>query len=73
MTWTAHRIPITVAPQPGEALESWIGAYARRLRTTNSGFLRIVGLAGARPAQMALRLISAEADALQRATGGQPP
>jgi hypothetical protein len=69
MIWTAGRLPIAVMPLPGEALESWIGAYARRLHTTNSGFLETVGLAGARTNQMGLRLTGTEATALQRATG----
>jgi hypothetical protein len=28
--WTADRLPISVVPLPGEELESWIAAYARR-------------------------------------------
>ncbi|MFF1690828.1 TniQ family protein [Streptomyces sp. NPDC058254] len=69
MAWSADRIPISVKPLPGEALESWISAYARRLRTTDSGFLETVGLTGVRTHQMALRLTDPEAVALQRATG----
>ncbi|MFG2725444.1 TniQ family protein [Streptomyces canus] len=69
MPWSADRIPIAVEPLPGEALESWISAYARRLRTTNGGFLETVGLTGVRLHQMALRLNDAEAVALHRATG----
>lgn len=42
--WTATRIPIAVAPLPGEALDSWLGAYARRLRTTSNGLLDHLGL-----------------------------
>ncbi|MFB7149421.1 TniQ family protein [Streptomyces virginiae] len=67
--WTDDRIPIALAPLPGEALESWIGAYARRLRVTNSVFLEAVGLPGARTSHLALRLTADEAAALQRATG----
>jgi hypothetical protein len=67
--WTPERIPLAVVPLPGEALESWIGAYARRLRVTNSGFLTIVGLPGAHTSHLALRLTSGEAAALERATG----
>ena len=69
MAWSAGRIPISVKPLPGEAMESWISAYARRLRTTDSGLLETVGLTGARTHQMALRLTDTEAASLQRATG----
>jgi hypothetical protein len=55
-TWTAERLPITVAPLPGEALESWIAAYARRVHATGSGLIAHVGLGGSRIAHMALRL-----------------
>ncbi|MFE4867791.1 TniQ family protein [Streptomyces sp. NPDC056682] len=67
--WTPDRIPIAVAPLPGEALESWIGAYARRLRVTNNDFLTAVRLAGTRASHLALRLTAAEIAALERATG----
>ena len=68
-TWTPDRLPITVAPLPGEALESWIAAYARRLHTTGNGLIAHLGLGGSRIAHMALRLEDHEADALERATG----
>jgi hypothetical protein len=68
-TWTADRLPISVAPLPGEALESWIAAYARRLHATGSGLLAHLGLDGSRIAHMALRLHDHEAAALERATG----
>ncbi len=67
--WTPDRIPLVVAPLPGEALESWVGAYARRLRVTNKAFLTTVGLPGARLSHLALRLTADETTALQRATG----
>ncbi|MFE1130489.1 TniQ family protein [Streptomyces albidoflavus] len=67
--WTPDRIPLAVTPLAGEALESWIGAYARRLRVTNSAFLDAVGLPGARTSHLALRLTAEEAAALERATG----
>ncbi|MBT2524132.1 TniQ family protein [Streptomyces sp. ISL-99] len=53
----------------GEALESWIGAYARRLRVTDSVFLEAAGMPGARTSHLALRLTADEAAALERATG----
>ena len=67
--WTDDRIPIAVAPLPGEALESWIGAYARRLRITNNEFLSFAGLPASRTRPMALRLLPSEAAALGRSTG----
>ncbi|SHN30794.1 TniQ family protein [Streptomyces yunnanensis] len=70
--WPADRIPISAMPLPGEALESWIGAYARRLRTTTNGFLHTVGLTGTRMSWMALRINAAERAALARATGVAP-
>ena len=68
-SWTAARLPIAVAPLPGEALESWIAAYARRLHATGSGLLAHVGLGGSRIAHMALQLHGHEAAVLERATG----
>ncbi|GAA4617268.1 TniQ family protein [Actinoallomurus liliacearum] len=67
--WTATRIPITVAPLPGEALDSWLGAYARRLRTTSNGLLDHLGLGSSPMTQMVLRLHEHEATALEQATG----
>lgn len=69
-TWTPGRLPISVvAPLSGEALESWIAAYARRLHTTGSDLLAHLGLGGSRIAHMALRLHDHEAAVLERATG----
>jgi TniQ len=67
--WTPDRLPISVAPLPGEALESWIAAYARRLHTTGNDLIAHLGLDGSRIAHMALRLHDHEAAALERATG----
>jgi TniQ len=67
--WTADRLPISVAPLPGEALESWIAAYARRLHTTGNDLIAHLGLGGSRIAHMALQLHDREAAALERATG----
>ncbi|MET8453998.1 TniQ family protein [Streptomyces sp. NPDC005209] len=73
MAWTGGSLPISLMPLPDEALESWIGAYARRLHATNSAFLDAIGLTGSRTTQMAVRLTAAEADALHRATGVPRP
>ncbi|MGW2867262.1 TniQ family protein [Kitasatospora sp. NPDC001225] len=67
--WTEGRLPIFVAPQPGEALESWIAAYARRLRTTSNGFLEHIGLPRTKAASLTIRMFAHEAEALGRATG----
>jgi hypothetical protein len=45
-SWTPDRLPIAVAPLPGEALESWIAAYARRLHTTSNDLISHIGLGG---------------------------
>lgn len=44
MTWTSERLPIVLPPQPGEALDSWITAYARRLHTTGPELLKHMGI-----------------------------
>lgn len=67
--WTADRLPIAMAPLPGEALESWIAAYARCLRTTSNDLIAHAGLGGTRISQMTLRLNEHEAAVLERATG----
>jgi hypothetical protein len=58
-----------VVPLPGEAQESWIAAYARRLHTTGSDLIAHLGLGGSRIAHMGLLLNDHEAAALERATG----
>jgi hypothetical protein len=68
-SWAPGRLPIAVPPLPGEALESWIAAYARRLHTTGSDLIRHVGLGGTRISQMALRLDEHETAALEQAAG----
>ena len=67
--WTPDRLPISVVPLPGEALESWIAAYARRLHTTGNGLIAHLGLGSSRIAHMAVRLHDHEAAVLERATG----
>ena len=67
--WTPDRLPIAVVPLPGEALESWIAAYARRLHTTGNTLISHIGLGSTRISQMALRLRQHEVAALERATG----
>ena len=67
--WTPARLPIAVAPLPGEALESWVAAYARRLRTTSKGLISHIGLGGTPISQMALRLREQEIAVLERVTG----
>ncbi|TDT97270.1 TniQ protein [Streptomyces sp. 846.5] len=67
--WTRERIPIWLPPVPGEALDSWLEAYARRLRITSHALTGFVGLPGSRPGTMTHRLTDQERDTLQRATG----
>ncbi|MEU7327989.1 TniQ family protein [Streptomyces parvus] len=67
--WTPDRMPIALAPLPGEALDSWISSYARRLRTTDRGFLNHIGLPAARVDHMLLRPTEPETHALHKSTG----
>jgi hypothetical protein len=52
MSDQARRLDVVV-PLPGETLESWIAAYARRLHTTGSGLIAHLGLGASRIAHMA--------------------
>lgn len=70
--WTDGRIPLWVPPVEGEALDSWIEAYARRLAVTGGEFTRFLGLSGTDPRFMVRRLTNAERDALTRRTGLTP-
>ncbi|MFJ6141773.1 TniQ family protein [Kitasatospora sp. NPDC092286] len=67
--WTTGSLPIFVAPLPGEALDSWLEAYARRLRVTTHALLSFIGLLGSRPGRMTQRLTERERTVLQLATG----
>jgi len=70
-SWAGGQIPITVPPLPGEALDSWIEAYARRLRCTGREFLDLAGACPDRSTlpHLAVCLTSTQAAALARATG----
>lgn len=72
MTWTAERIPIWVPPVPGEALDSWMEAYARRLAVPAAGFLDLIGLPKAKPQLMVRRLTPGECRVLSLRTGVAP-
>lgn len=67
--WWPQRLPITVTPEPGEALDSWLEAYARRLSVTNHVFLSFIGLGGANPASMVQQLTREQADVLHQVSG----
>ncbi|MDL4774874.1 TniQ family protein [Actinomadura xylanilytica] len=69
--WATERIPIACPPLPGEALDSWIEAYARRLRITAFHFLRFVELPQARVGKMTIRLHAQEARRLSAVAGVQ--
>jgi TniQ len=69
MSFSPRQLPIVLAPLPGEALDGWIEAYARRLLCTSAEFLDCVGLPRARAGQMLVDLLAAERDALTHATG----
>ncbi|MER7468644.1 TniQ family protein [Streptomyces sp. NPDC097981] len=67
--WTDERIPIWVPPVPREALDSWLEAYAYRLRTVTVDFVAFLGLRGSSPQKMVRRLTDHERDVLVRRTG----
>ncbi|MFF2505940.1 TniQ family protein [Streptomyces sp. NPDC058067] len=67
--WTDERIPLWVSPTPGEALDSWLEAYAYRLKTNTLDFVDYLGLRGASPQKMVRRLTGHERDVLARRTG----
>ncbi|MGH3678771.1 MAG: TniQ family protein [Natronosporangium sp.] len=69
--WAPQRLPIPMEPLGGEALDSWIEAYARRLRVSSSDLLEHLGLGGARLAHMVTLLTPPEQDVLTAATGVQ--
>jgi hypothetical protein len=69
MSWTADRLPISLPPLAGEGLDSWIEAYALRLRTTARELLNFLSLPRARPGQMVIALTDSERDTLADATG----
>ncbi|WP_405802782.1 TniQ family protein [Streptomyces sp. NBC_01187] len=68
MTGAVERLPIVVPPLPGEALDSWIEAYARRLRTSSGGLLHFLGLPRAAASRLVFRLESQDLAALARLT-----
>ncbi|MER6112827.1 TniQ family protein [Streptomyces hirsutus] len=68
MTWATDRLPIVLPPLPGEALDSWIEAYACRLRTSSTGLLRFLGLPGIAARHLVFRLEEADLKALARLT-----
>ncbi|WP_329143059.1 TniQ family protein [Streptomyces sp. NBC_01456] len=68
-TWTPDRIPLWVAPVEGEALDSWLEAYARRLAVTGGEFTRFIGLSCTDLKLMVRRLTPVERDVLSRHTG----
>ncbi|MFK0048634.1 TniQ family protein [Streptomyces sp. NPDC090741] len=67
--WTDARIPIWVPPLPGEALDSWLEAYARRLRVSAAEFLDLVGVPAAKPRLMVRQLTAEESSVLSARTG----
>ncbi len=69
MAWTPQRLPITLQPVPGESLDSWVEAYARRLRASSRDLLTHLGLAGSAPARMVIMLTEPERRVLSAATG----
>lgn len=67
--WTDERIPIWVPPLPGEGLDSWLEAYARRLKVPAAEFLDLVGIPAAKPHLMVRQLTAEERRVLSVRTG----
>ncbi|WP_149828921.1 TniQ family protein [Streptomyces tailanensis] len=67
--WSDERIPIWVEPTEGEALDSWLEAYSRRLSTSMPEFVRFLGLPGTRLNRMLRCLTEHERQVLSRRTG----
>ena len=72
MSWAPQRLPITLTPVPGEGLDSWIEAYARRLRVCSSDLLNDLGLSGSTLTHMVTILTEPERRTLSTATGIHP-
>nr|BEK65015.1 TniQ family protein [Kitasatospora purpeofusca] len=70
--WTSQRIPIWVPPLAGEALDSWLAAYAARLATPMKPFLHYLGPPGANADLMVRRLTNGEQQGLSQRTGVAP-
>ncbi|MFI9158739.1 TniQ family protein [Kitasatospora aureofaciens] len=66
MTVSVDRVPIVVPPLPGEALDSWIEAYARRLRTSSASLLHFLGLPRTAASHLVFRLEDEDLAALAR-------
>jgi hypothetical protein len=72
MAWHPQRLPISLQPVPREGLDSWIEAYARRLRTCSQDLLDHLGLAGSTLNHMVTTLTRPEQDLLTAGTGIHP-
>lgn len=73
MTRDDKRLPIVFTPHPGEALDSWIEAYAWRMHTNSRTLLEHIGLTGATLAQMTQILRPDEISRLTAATRVSAP
>jgi hypothetical protein len=72
VTWHPHRLPISAPPLAGEALDSWLEAYARRLRSCSRDLLDHLGLTGSTLAHMVITLTDREREILTAVTGVDP-
>lgn len=70
--WGAQRLPIRFDPSPGEGLDSWLEAYARRLTTSSRDLLDHLGLTNSTLAHMVTTLSHHEREILSAATGLAP-
>jgi hypothetical protein len=67
--WGQRRLPIVFPPVPGEALDSWIECYARRLHASTTGLLTAAGMTVIRMRELLHRLEDRQAEQLSAATG----
>ncbi|MFE9806809.1 TniQ family protein [Streptomyces sp. NPDC005548] len=72
MSWSPDRIPIWLPPVPGEALDSWLAAYARRLNAAEADLIKYFELGTASFDFMVRALTSHEREALASRTGVSP-
>lgn len=65
-------IPLRLPPAPGESLDSWLWAYADRLRATPSELLKALGIPGRAYRDYTVRLFPAEAEDISWAAAVDP-
>lgn len=72
MSWSPDRIPIWLPPVPGEALDSWLAAYARRLNAAEADLIKYFELGTVSFELMVRALTTHEREVLASRTGVSP-